>query len=1090
MKRLLFLAACSALTLFAAEGVLPAEGWTVLYAGKASFKDGVLTATPKNRGAALVRKITSSGVPGGATQLCVEGSGFDVEDLSLSLRGRTRVTVNKPSGKPGRIVLAFPALPEDLREMRLYFNSKGRFDGKPVIMTFTSLRFTGGDLYRPDKSVKRKRVFGRTVIFPRIQSKYDLVKNYLSTYSAGTGTFVDRPLFFNRELADSPLPEYDKQNTIKSFQKQLQVARLFTDGLGIFYSNRKVRYMHPIHAAEAAGIPNAVFMEATGPALENTRRMFPAIDETLKSPAVFRHDGALVISSYQGDALPPEKWREIIPPYRKKYGKKVLFTIELRGIGYTMCSHYRKTGGKPLAAFTEEMKRKIRAYLDVADGVNFSASNHLNADKPGFPEHVFNEAAYRNYLIPVFVSVLAEEKYNGKKLLGLSAHRGYIQTRRLTANIDDEGTGSLRKSLAAALAADCDFIVMPEWNETNENTHMEPIVSHALTNVRVTNALRGRQTEDVEKIFPNVILSFRQENDLAAPVPVELLGLPEKEASPSRITLRLLSPEGKLLKEYPPQTFSHKKIEEFSVLQPSADFARYRYVVPELEIHWRNAVRTVRAGLPHIRFTGAPNIRQCYVKIPLRDLPDPGSVRAELFFDGKNVRVRGRAALPDDIVSVELLADENVLTAADPKNEFLPPEGMVMLRWMRSTPVVAGFGNDQLKLAAVSGTIVLRTPHTYSLTGMKLAQPEKNVITGRIGGGCNIREFFFFSSPDAVFDMTSRGKTTRVAVRDVLERGRLRFVEDHGISQLVEHCTEQIEMPMPINKKDFAFDLTAPKRPGVNTVYTLRVVTAAGRVYRSLPLMAPGDPGPDVKLPVFDLLTGKAKVLTVPAARLRNTVFDFTPVYGDILPARNGIRDEDAMIGGFDYRTHSNPGWNAVRPPRWRKDKDRWVLDFQPGCGLLLCQPLFSCSAFDIELEASFASVEDGTLLDALERKLPVRIKDGRLSGEIVTRKGTFKWEGKTVLEKDKFYTLRLTYDLSRLRVLLDGKEIASVPAAGTISDGWVLCVGGVPEKSRPQGWNVFARDKKADDTPNLGFKFSGSLRALRIANYIVPDAR
>jgi hypothetical protein len=292
---------------------------------------------------------------------------------------------------------------------------------------------------------------------------------------------------------------------------------------------------------------------------------------------------------------------------------------------------------------------------------------------------------------------------------------------------------------------------------------------------------------------------------------------------------------------------------------------------------------------------------------------------------------------------------------------------------------------------------------------------------------------------------------------------------------------------MPVKEKEFSFDLAAPRRPGVNTVYSLRIVTEAGRVYRGLPLMAAHDPGKSVKLPVLDLLDGKVKVLNVPEARLRNVTFEFSPRCGDILPARTGIRDEDAMVGGFDYRTHSAPGWNILLPPRWRKENDRWLLDFKPGCGLLLCQPLFSRSAFDLELEASFSSVEDQTLLDVLGSKLPVRVKDGRLSGAIVTTRGKFPWQAGKVIEKDKFYTLRLCYDLTRLRVFLDGVEIASVPASGTVgSDGWVLCIGGAPVKTRPAGWNSLAKDDPKPTAPNPGFRFSGTLRALRIANFIV----
>ena len=139
MKRLFWLSAFVFFAVSASDGVLSPKGWRVYYTGKGSFKDGVLAGTPENGGAALVRKITPAEIPAGAVQLCVKGSGFEADDLSLSLRGRTRVTVKKAEKKGDRFVLPFSAVPEELREMRIYFNSRARYSGKPVSMKFDSI---------------------------------------------------------------------------------------------------------------------------------------------------------------------------------------------------------------------------------------------------------------------------------------------------------------------------------------------------------------------------------------------------------------------------------------------------------------------------------------------------------------------------------------------------------------------------------------------------------------------------------------------------------------------------------------------------------------------------------------------------------------------------------------------------------------------------------------------------------------------------------------------------------------------------------------------------------------------------------------
>ena len=333
-------------------------------------------------------------------------------------------------------------------------------------------------------------------------------------------------------------------------------------------------------------------------------------------------------------------------------------------------------------------------------------------------------------------------------------------------------------------------------------------------------------------------------------------------------------------------------------------------------------------------------------------------------------------------------------------------------------------------------------------------------------------------------EFTIRKSVVRVKARDILANGFARYALTHGITQTIEHCTEQIEMPYPIKKQHVDFDFSAPVRADKNTVYMLRIVTEKGRVYRSLPVMRQNAAAKMCRLPVWDLLENKRKVLSVPEYMLRNAVFDFDPRYKDVLPTVSRIRSEYAMAGGFDYRSHSAKGWNVLHKPEWKKSGDTWLLDFKKGSGLLLCQPLFSRSAFDIELTVSVDDTKEQTILDVLGGKLPVKVKNGKLYGEITTAAGRKKWQSSVTLEKDRFYVLRLVYDLAELVVFLDGKKISSVPATGVFTDGWILCVGGAPVKLPRAVSNILAKTARAGNTPDPGFCFSGKLKSLKISNY------
>ena len=135
---------------------------------------------------------------------------------------------------------------------------------------------------------------------------------------------------------------------------------------------------------------------------------------------------------------------------------------------------------------------------------------------------------------------------------------------------------------------------------------------------------------------------------------------------------------------------------------------------------------------------------------------------------------------------------------------------------------------------------------------------------------------------------------------------------------------------------------------------------------------------------------------------LRNAVFDFDSRYGDVLPVVSKIRSEYAMAGGFDYRSHSAKGGDVLHKPVWKKSGDSLLLEFKKGSGLLLCQPLFSRSAFGIELTISCDDTKKQTIPDVLGGKLPVKVENGKLVVRVHNLKdkriaGEFSYERRTV---------------------------------------------------------------------------------------------
>lgn len=897
-----------------------------------------------------------------------------------------------------------------------------------------------------------KRVLEKTFFYPRIQSKYSLVQNYLDSYCRTI--FTDRPLYFNRELAGG-MQIYTKDNVPKGLAAQIRTSLEFTDGLAVLmgmHSHSRVR--KALEYAEHAGFKGVILPEISTQIPKDSRTILQAgskeefrhlIRRLLDSPAVAHPGGKLLISSYQGDKCLPEAWKEHIAELKKEFPGKLLFTVEMRQTAYRLAGEYTRNGGRISGRTLEQAKEKLRSYLRVADGINFSGSNHITitGDDRGLPAQRFHADAYANIIVPLFTSVLNEPEFKGK-ILGLSAHKTYFYRNRLSHSVDEEGTRALRESLSIALAANPDYIILPEWNEINENTHLEPLVSDANTNARVIRALTGRAEPHGEDCkYPNFILSFRQDNALGDMLSFEFLGLPGQndQASEYTVMLKLFDWKNRCAYTSPQFTFDRRQLKERTLCMPGSVFAGHRYLRTELTLTENGRTQVISEGLPHVRFTLSPNLDLKYVKIPLRDMAEFRKFKAQWSVHDSRIRVSGVLDGNAELSTVELLADDIPLAAVDPKQEYRVPQGEILLRFCRFVTEKIGrkAAGDKWNITAVAGKLTGRKNAQNALAGMEVPKQSGNTLSGTFGGGAFAREILFSASPDAILEIGCRGEKVRVPVETLLKNRIFRKTLDHSICWELEPVAELPEVPYPLHMKHvkFAFDVPFPDRR--DPVYCIRAVTMDGRVFRSHPFRPEEQSGKQVSVLIRERASRQIRSIALPENTARGIRWRFTPESGDILPAEPSGRQLHALLGGYVYSMHPRPlptdGKIRDTAPAWRRSEKGWSLVFRDGNYLMIPPPAFPQGAFRLRMELKLDDMEDQTLLGTRSRTLEVRLRKRAMLFHIRTSDGRFTFRlPKPALPKETFQ-LELVYDLKSLRLLINGKETGAFPVSGTLEE-------------------------------------------------------
>jgi hypothetical protein len=654
----------------------------------------------------------------------------------------------------------------------------------------------------------------------------------------------------------------------------------------------------------------------------------------------------------------------------------------------------------------------------------------------------------------LFKEVLSEEKYKGK-FFGLSAAVCYVN--HYTASTErEEGTRALRDSMEIALEAKPDFIIMPEWNEWNENTAVMPTVYRSLSTQRIIYhytrmLLPGRSPIPFagdDTSIPNLIVSTRRVIRLGEPLEIELLAVPDTGiASMYSAKVSLLDENGNTVKEFEKVELPANELKEKWLQIPSEQFSAYRALYPVIEvISSKGKTISLKQGLSPIRIRPTWNWNYHWVKQPLRDMALDAKVSFEFAkspsVNDKKYLFECKVKCDEEISSIEIMEDENEVYGYDVRKEYETgkDEAFIFANWnsrkqIKPCPVTITVENGKFKY------------YRNMLRGLgpreeKFKMKSNTEFTSFWKINCNRRGVMMVvtNKDNAVLNIKTPVFETKVKVSDILAK---RFwtgtFTDHAIKLRMEVPSRMMDIPVPVNKKEVNFVATVAPR-NAKAVYNLRIVTKTGKVFRSKPLLSPlSGKEESIDMSVFSETENKPVTVKADKRIVPQFNYEFSSFHGDKLECSMG-RDFDAgMGGGFAYGgTFMLSAHNAYPKdiengtPVWKKEGNNEYIHFDGNAKYLwLPKGVMPRGAFNIKLKLRSASEKDMIILYS-KGSLKLKTEGGKLvvvyysklkkSDKSVHFKA-FKYNTGLKLPVGKWVDVELAYDFENITVKLDGKE-------------------------------------------------------------------
>jgi len=906
---------------------------------------------------------------------------------------------------------------------------------------------------------KRKRIADRTYFFGRSQTQYNLYRNYLNNHHIYK--WNDRPLFYNRDFWHGEDKKYEAFKD--SILRDIEIIKSYgLDGLASL-----------VHDGEFCQISrNLVYdvydqippqdikplLEVTGGSLKECRTrkekssLIKFIGRALKCPSAFRINGKVMVTSYVADLASPEQLRDGLDYAHKIYGDKFVFIADIRIPKAVHLKNwpafeiaFDKNHGKMPVVEIEAFKSYLRSYLDVCDGIMFVGSNHLALN------HFFNEKFYREFLIPCFTSVLAEPKYQNK-YLGLSASVGYVNPFSGIVKLHD-GTRQLRQSLQAAIDANPDFIVMPEWNEVNENTSLQPTILSSKSSQRIlkyytskNKGLKLKPNPGDNPLMPDLIISTPAAVKLGDRLFIELLNIPDSNIKEIyKVDVSLVDEKGKVVKQFPTQSLDASIMQEKRLYFPTEKLGDSLAVYPRVKIKTSSHNFSFNEGLYPVRVRPTWNWNYCSVRQPLQDIAHMTECKFNISQKSGKVFFTGSIKCDEPIATAELLEDETEMFAVDPKREYKlnKNEALIGINW-NSRPDI-NTAKAEVTIEVENGEIrYMENRHR----GIGAFFEEPLIRTGKSSArlpyyrqNCKRRRggyFIITNKNKAILKVTVKaiGQTFSIPVKQIEEAGvYTKQFPIKGVMLRFEVANRLIDTPM-LNKPEANFETNIVPL-NKNSVFHLRIVTKSGKIYRSHPLTITSSSAKSyTKLPVFSESEKKVIPVKVNSKSIPEINYIFTPRHGNALTNSYGYNWNAELAGGSAYGGPANRSRLRLNlpGPTWEKKDGIFCLKFN-GKNNYLWFPhavIPLRSGFTVTFEVYPESEKNQVLLNALKGPRLTLIK-----GELVLNCSTegrkypqMKTGLKLLLKQWSCITL-IYYPGKGFYVKVNGKSSSLLPFKG-----------------------------------------------------------
>ena len=724
------------------------------------------------------------------------------------------------------------------------------------------------------------------------------------------GRYPDQPLLVEPDLPwDADGAEVDYLGGWGKYLSQADCVRTFDlvrsygmDGVCVF-GGRDARFFSAGTNTTEKGtlaVPIVSYPKDKDKVWKN--KLVPTLEKALENPCNYVHDGKIMLVGYNTDEkITPAQFAGTRDAIRERFGDKFLFCVTVSKLLKWRDSFAEN--GELTSRERAKMAEYVRSWARVADGVSLSSSAICTRTEKS--ERVAN-VQFFEIAWSIMRSVLDEPEFKGKKLLGLASFKGHMNAYMRGYNCLEDCTRTLRGYFELALRFEPDYIQIPEWDEYNENTLIMPSLYSSYAYRRIVRYYSARfKKRPVEPIAgddftkPNLIVTYRKCLSPGERLSIEVLNVPDGVRKGAlEVAVQLTDENGRALQTLEAKTLDEATLAEARWELDSAALS-HQARAPRVRLVWRKdgVVTNFADGLHPIDLAPANTWNHLAVKQPVRDIIP----MREASFTMEGGRVKAAFVSPEPIRYAMLCGNgciqyiQGKRGAAEER--FREDEEYAVFQ---ISPIVAG--RHRLKPG--------ERPYSYTVAGVPEAEWYYlgDVTKGESFTCDDINEH---ASPSIYLRVPkSKLENASLAVEysELGFKGEIplkaafdRLAYSVGTSKksmqvTVARFRRQARYPSVADDKRVSFDVEADA-DRASMMYHVQAVTMSGKVWYSRPIVREA-PEPTAKMRLWNAMTERAETLELPAARIPELAWDFSPDAGNVMGVASGERHWFGLLGG------------------------------------------------------------------------------------------------------------------------------------------------------------------------------------------------